>query len=698
MRRNCYLVPLRSVILGIVLGVALLFGEPMILTQAQRSRLATPICAIVQGQLFCYGTNATQRVMTPPEVTVTECVIAPGGGYVLYRAISAEKTSIQVASIAASDPAQSVWEVDPAAPLPSQSDPTWATLAWSPDGTTIAYITAAGLRVAFPQQTNAPIFVNFIDQPYSDLRFSPSGARLAVRATDDTWTVFQIDGRFSASVALTPVRSFKLTAEFAWFNDDLLLLAPQIGGLYTATAAANSALTNLNVTGLYTHLIRLEDGTIRALLEEVGRGYGTTVSISAEGVVTPLTEWQFDTRLQWTQAGRWLIYITSGTPIMVDPVTGYEDTLPLRDVSQLTWEPLRIETVPSTALDADLYFLAPDANGINQLWRALRSGGAGIQQLTSSSQTVESYAISPNKRYAAVIEAQKLSVIRLFPEGAATATPPSAGRAVPPALAVVIPLGDLSVTTPIGVEWSPDSTRIIVAVGGQISAVRLDDAGYLLPTITNLATNPAESYSGLQMSPSGTQVLAEVAPPPTDQGESGNQRTFRVVTLQDGAFEPLITIAKGDSLTWRNPNDNRTGLVWTQQSENGRGAVKYLTVQGALEAILYQADAPIVTAQILRNVTEPPLLVMTSLGWPRGPLAISFMVINQGTVQAINAPFLAVAPPVISPTGRLAYMVQPTAPTPESASNNQLLILDLQNGIKIALQGATNVSALRWIF
>lgn len=104
------------------------------------------------------------------------------------------------------------------------------------------------------------------------------------------------------------------------------------------------------------------------------------------------------------------------------------------------WGPLPPEPVSGYAMPADLYFLAPDAGGIDQVWR-LPENGDPAQQLTRDVDPVTGYGISPDGARVAYIAGDTLIV-------------QDAGGNLAQLAQLEI---DIEQVTP---RWSPDGTQI----------------------------------------------------------------------------------------------------------------------------------------------------------------------------------------------------------------------------------------------
>ncbi len=351
-------------------------------------RLPASLCGLVTGQIICYDSSAAGHPITPAGRQVTDFAIAPDGNWIVYR-------SSDTVTITAIYGATLTRQVDGKATPPAALDLSAATIAWSPNGLAIAYVTAGGFRVAFPTPSGQPRFVEVNNRLAVNLRFSTGGGRLAVQAADGTWSLFAIQaGDDSSAVQYT--RSVDQAADVAWLNDDDLVVAAVAGGLsrISAASAGDKAPAWTLPDEHFTKLITTSTGEVLALHPDPGDTIGSVVSISADGRITPLGTSKIDAMAEWGPDGRTLYYITSGTPILIDRATGAEDTLPLSRVLRLAWLPPLPLLSSSAPLDADLYFLAPDNNGVRQVWWLPRSGLDAVIQLSHETDDVRDFVAS----------------------------------------------------------------------------------------------------------------------------------------------------------------------------------------------------------------------------------------------------------------------------------------------------------------
>jgi hypothetical protein len=391
---------------------------------AQRGPSARgPLCALVLGQIVCHDSpRTTGRPITPSGRSVVDFAVAPDGEWLVYRA----SNTVTIASIYGSGRSQ---QIDSSAAPPATLDRSASTIAWSPNGLAIAYVTAGGFRVAFPTPTGEPTFVDVNDRLAVNLRFSTDGGRLAAQADDKSWSLFAVQltddgGRVRDGVrgSVQRTRAIDQAADVAWLNGDELVVAAVSGGLSRVSAVNGGTPAWIVPTEHFTKLTTTSGGEVLALHPDPGDTIGSVVSISADGQVTPLGSSKIDATAEWGPDGETLYYITSGTPILIDRATGAENTLPLKRVGRLVWLPPAPPLSSSVPLDADLYFLAPDSNGVRQVWRLPRSGLEPVIQVSHETYDVRDFAASRTQ----VIVKTDQQTIRVPLVGATPAVPETA--------------------------------------------------------------------------------------------------------------------------------------------------------------------------------------------------------------------------------------------------------------------------------
>ncbi len=411
-------------------------------TRAYRPPLLAPLCALVTGQVICYDApGATAHAISPAGQPVTDFAMAPDGNWLVYRV---ENT----VTIAATDTSgQQNLQIDTHATPPAALDLSASTIAWSPDGVAIAYVTAGGFRVAFPAPSGEPYFVDVTDRLAVNLRFSISGARLAVQADDGSWSLFTVQFADDGKGSLHRTWTIDQAADVAWLDDNRLVVAAVAGGLSRLDMANPAQAPAWTVPDEhFTKLFTTSSGQVLALHPDPGDTIGQVVAIDGDGKITALGESKIDSQAQWGPDGASLYYITSGTPILIDRSTGAEETLPLKRILRLAWLPPLPPLSSSIPLDSDLYFLAPDSTGIRQVWLLPRSGLDPVVQVTHQSADVQDFTVDRKDGLIVLTSAQERTALSLSNalSGTVTPLPPPPAYTPTPPLASVEVSGDRS--------------------------------------------------------------------------------------------------------------------------------------------------------------------------------------------------------------------------------------------------------------
>lgn len=360
--------------------------------------LPAGLCVLISGRVICYDSHSGSPVpATPINDPVTDFAPSPDGQWLAYRAALPGDPTEKLYLAPISTAAASVTIIDPQATPPADLRLNATTLAWAPNGIALAYVTAFGLRVSVPGGHS-----DATDQAYVSVLWSADSARLAAQGADGGWTFFAVNSSASSGIALTVLRRFSQSAAVAWFDLHSVIAAPISGGLLRLDVNANTPPLWTIADEHFIHLQTGIPGEVLAIHIVPGEPNGLAVGIDSAGHWTAFGSARLDPQLTWGPApGNRLVYITSGTPIMVDRATASEDMLPINHADRLVWRYGDLPEAAGVVMDADLYFIAPDASGVDQVWRLPRDGFP-LLQLTNSPVAVTHYDIGPDAvRYTA---------------------------------------------------------------------------------------------------------------------------------------------------------------------------------------------------------------------------------------------------------------------------------------------------------
>ncbi|MEP7285155.1 MAG: WD40 repeat domain-containing protein [Chloroflexota bacterium] len=634
-------------------------------SHADDPELPAPLCALVNAQVVCYDAQtAAAQTLTPDGQHVVDYGISPDGEWLVYRIDS----SVIVTAINTS--AASLI-IDANAAPSAELDPLATTLAWSPDGLAIAYLIAGGFRVAFPPlaNVNLPPYVDKTDRPFTDLRFSPDGSQLAAQSDDGSWSVFQVN---SSDHALQRTRTIEQSAELVWLDNTSLIIAPLSGGVLRLNGNDSAPVWTIP-DDHFIKLIVTSAGQVFAIHPDPDDTIGSAVAISAAGKVTPLGDSKIDSRVRWGPDGQMMVYIVSGTPILVDRGTGAEDMLPIKDVTRLAWFPPPPKTTITASVDADLYFLAPDKNGITQLWRLSR--GEPIRQITREAKPVEDYAISPDKSQFVIVSSGNLSI---------------ASFAEPTKMRRLVSLHNKFAQsgTESQLDWRSDGLRIAYIDGGvyilpapphtePMDTDNISAHSDVRPIALQLDNeNFVGSYQYPRFSRDGRYLTLN------EMGQNADCHTVIVDMLTK---QPRQIALCSQLASW-GVND-----VLLSKPVSGTGLV---AIRAAADSIQPLAEASWIIPNV-HPMKDGSVLFLRNIGWQSGPdVVMAYAVTPDGTDKlpqaAVRSKPAILSHAQISSGGRFAAGLQ------RLGKINQLVILDLQTGQKVRIQDGNDVSSLYW--
>ncbi|HLY25301.1 MAG TPA: hypothetical protein VKQ72_03110 [Aggregatilineales bacterium] len=668
----------RTSILAAALIGTLLTGVPI---RAQEGRaLPAPLCALSNQRLVCYDQQtAAPHILSAPGQQVVDFAFAPDGNWLVYRADG-------ILTIVSAADSGSAFVIDRQGPAPLSITPATVSLAWSPDGRAIAYATAFGLRVALPPDSpaDAPHYLNDLSRPYDNLRFSADGHYLAAQGEDGQWVIFALDPNKVDGDAMRTVREIPQAGELAWLDDNSFIVAPQAGGLERLAAEGKNAPAWTLAQDHFTKLLSISNGQVVATHPDPGDTIGSVVSITPDGKVLPLGNSKIDSRAVWGPDGQVMLYIDSGTPILVDRGTGAEDMLPVRGVSRIAWAPPPTESATSLALDADLYFLAPDGEGRDQLWRLAGSGKETARPLSAEPYTVLDYAVRSDGQGAVLTSGGQLLAV--------TFDPAAPGD---PTQDMILALLDDSGAVSQGGQpaWQPDGKGLIFRDRAGLYNVPFSKASSTQPGTPQaqppkVAPFRKGSFFHPRFSPDGRTLLVEQLDPKATSG----QPQPALIDLANGQMTALKT-GSGERLQWAGSN----ALL----AFSGNGASGNLRLIGAQSAASQGQVADRTVGDPAWRIADAhlhsdgSLSLLREVGWPAGPEVVqgySAKLDASGTLNSLqmSAKSGVIADAVLSPGGGFAAGFEQTG------TIDTLVILDMTTGTKVRIAGVQGASALAW--
>lgn len=362
--------------------------------------LPTELYVLVnEGRVDRYGLG-TEGVIsaTPADQFVIDFGASPDGDWLAYRL----ETGLVIANVLT----QNGELVDSNAGIPPMRG-DGASIAWSPDTRKLAYTANNALRVYFrltiPPQT--PTFVDVTDsfqgQGFAELVWSPNGRYLAARSVaENIWQVYQVENNAVTLVSIVPP-----AADVVWLSSDALLFAPLDGGLTVMDLAqANAQIPLIRSVNVYDVLYVTREGIIQAFRRTVNpaddsvSGQYVTIDPNTTTITDVGTESIDFTLLRdvrWTPDGAFVTAVQSNVLLLFNPLGGVGFPLPTSGVVAYGWGEVPLPVVEGYAVPQNLFFIAPDDNGVRQMWQVFRDATPPLP-LTRAESDVTGYTLSPD--------------------------------------------------------------------------------------------------------------------------------------------------------------------------------------------------------------------------------------------------------------------------------------------------------------
>lgn len=662
----------RHVNRGIMLLVgALLALMPFQLVAAQGPSLSADLFVLLEGgQVMRLEAGARfATAVTSPDQKVIDFGVAPDGAWVAYRtaAPDAGGTGPFLAITSIDGLSGQVLEFEEAGQPPIVG--RGQTLAWSPDGTAIAYTTAAGLRVylAGLGEDGGPAFVNLSGGPFLNLIWSPGGGYLAAEAEADSWWVYrrQVDG-------MAYIGQIPASAGLAWVREGVLALAPPTGGLITLDVTSGAQTTLVGAETIVSRPAVVDGARLVFLVHEASgqrfaaRRFGT-VSLTGGDFVPVESSRELTAAMRWLPDGTALTETVDGALTIVEPRTNSRQPI-MQGVKAYAWGPPAPAEVAGLTLPADLYFLSRDEAGVAQVWR-LPGDGSPATAITREPRSVIDFAVAPDGGQIAYSSSGRLL---------AAAVDGSAARELSP-IGERVGAGGQPAWSPDGrlIAFVRDGIWLIPAAGGARTE--------LITDVFSENTPPPDIrvYMNPRWSPDGTMLLIDVG--------YYEGRSLALLPITGGEARPLPTAAgrgawlpDGRVLVWD------YGYAYTEPGlyvVNPADLSAYTTILNNTWHIFDARPLASAAAMILRapggDVMGPgvaqPFLV---------PILPDALPIPQGQGGLIEAPLLA-------PGGSFAAGLR-NASYDEFGLSGRLVILNLETGERIAVSTPGNIWNLQW--
>lgn len=366
--------------------------QSLSLLHAQEDGLNLPAelyTLVNDGRVERYGLGASGvSAVTPDATVVIDFGVAPDGIWLAYRT----ENSLMLHNMLTGDASEIEGATAGVPPYRGRG----ATLAWSPDGTALAYAVEYGLRFRFDNNT----FFDMPITPIINLMWSPTGTYLAAEAENNIWWVYKREGNQMILISAIPS-----SIGLAWVSDGLMMFAPETGGLFLMDVSNGNAQSQISDENLLFRLpVFRRDGTVSVFARPANdttflptQGFLYRVSPAGDNVgIEQISTIAVDfNNLRWSPDGNLLLTLSSGILGLVDGATGQGFSLPVTGIVTYGWGAPRPTPAPTLALTSTGYFLADDGTGVEQLWLTADDAALAVQVLAAES-SLTTYAIAPD--------------------------------------------------------------------------------------------------------------------------------------------------------------------------------------------------------------------------------------------------------------------------------------------------------------
>lgn len=586
------------------------------------------------------------ETITPDDTFVLDFSVSPGGNWLAYR------TEAGLFMQHMYDATREVRQLDSAEAGIPPTRGRGETLVWSARGDALAYTTQNGGRVYFLRENT----IATIDAPdLLHLMWSPDGVYLAAEGKENAWWVYRRDG-----TALSIAAAIPQSSGAAWLTRPQLILAPLDGGLLALNLAQQNQ-ENLLLDASATYHLPQVQANERAPIVRVFRGSAEAarlieVDLSSDPLrVTDISTAPVDvTSVQWSPSDDVLVAFQGGALALIDARSGNGFTLPITSASTYGWGPTYPPRMTGVTLPTVGHFLAPDDDGIQQVWRLPADSTAPVP-LTAAPFDIREYALSPAQDRIAYVSNSQLWLADIR-------TP-----AEPQALVM---LGTNEAITPV---WSADGTQLYyrdrqdAATG--IWRITLE-TGEATPFLVD---NPDSAYTQPQVSPGIPAMLV-------NRGEA-------LVLVELGSTDETY-IGQFPQAEW---------IDGSQIVTRGNPMRENMTTNG-----LYTLDVNTLEAApaLLLPLLGDEFILLDSQVIDNG--ATVRVLIRNGTPGTVRVADVARAGGALSIVGDVGFIQEPRL-SPDGSTvvgvthrGGSLLVADVVSGERMMLADFSSVEQWRW--
>lgn len=608
-----------------------------VLAQEDALNLPTDLYVLADtGRVERYGLGV--QTVTPEGETVIDFGVAPDGVWLAYRTGDALKLLDMTTGVART------LEGATAASPPFRG--RGQSVSWSPDARALAYTVDYGLRVYFNVEPAS--FFDVPTTPILDMVWSPDSKYLAAEAENNIWWVYRREGEQMILHAALPT-SFGV----AWADTNVLMFAPETGGLYlmdVANANAQAQIAEANVffsspaaraRGEVVVFARPEDDTNITPTA----GYLTRVTFAENGTqFESMSDTSVDLNgLRWGPRGTLLVALGSGILALVDPASAQGFALPMTGVVSYSWGGIRPTSTEPVTPTSEAYFLGDDITGARSIWRLPRDGSPAAP-ITAPEIVVETYTVASDGR-----------TLAYAAEGQVWLQRPDADA----------PTALIAAANVTGLSFAPGDTTLAYDADGAIFTLDLTTEGAA-------PTQLLAGYVAPRYSPDGATMLVRLP-----DGDVGQFTPATGEVLRWGAFDKVIWLADGRPLGIGAPiRDGSSGLYLLD------------TTGAAPPALLFAANPGMMVVDAVEATVGQARVIVARQNAP-GRLQLYDVTVNGGGSTVLIEPGFALNPR-LSPDGRYMVGLADGAGT--------LVVFDLNIGRQVVLSQVRRIDQLRWLF
>lgn len=500
--------------------------------------------------------------VTPEDQFVIDFGIASDGRWLAYRT----QDGLFIRDIVNRQTAPVLLEGQPTANFPPYRR-GGQTIAWSPNGSTLAYTTEYGVRVVFDITANRQQSADIAVSPLQHLLWSADGAYLAAQADGDIWWIYRRDG-----YAMTLAGVLPSSLGVAWLDNVRLVFAPADGGLYILDLANQNQQIQLQpATRSYRSPTLAPDGALIAFMvatnDDLPENHAYWQRLTLDGAdvaIDDTSDLAIDlTGFRWLPNAELGLIWREGRLQLIVPANGQSIHLMIEDVVGFGWAEAIKNPVHTLPLNG--YFLANDPSGVRQVWRL--STDQAPEALTAHETDVMSFAISrDNNQMAYSVD----GAIWLFNLRDILAQPVKLIDVLPSAT-------DL--------EFSADGTTLFYADAEGVRRVptALDEHSAIGLLLMNTETT---TYHDPQYAPNMNALMVLVA---GDVRQIAFFDLFSEALLMLGTYDDATWVSDGRIVAWKN-GVNGAQVVLIDPSIDPPGMITLATFEDEQIYAMRQAD------------------------------------------------------------------------------------------------------------